>query len=307
MSVYISAFSTESSTLSAPPSVLRSLLAFSKILENSVKQELPIAAAFHAPHLQRPDYEKIMGSSAVLDLPLTGNLRLVLTSSNTSIDGNHFKNLRELLMRALEDVFQSPIYWTNTVETIFKHNSSGESKSKAKVSLSSFGPCLLVKSFLKTATAIQDVEVTVTKPESVTSHQTDANLKSRSGSGDIAIISMAGRFPGASTLEEFWKILSEAQDLHRSIPKDRFDIKDFYDPTGESRNSTISPFGCFIEEPGLFDSRLFRMSPREAKQTGKQYLFISGIPLSLTLIAIDFLILHLSHDILSRNNQPNIE
>lgn len=40
-----------------------------------------------------------------------------------------------------------------------------------------------------------------------------------------------------------------------------------YDPTGKGRNTSHTPFGCFIDEPGLFDPRFFNMSPREATQT----------------------------------------
>lgn len=30
---------------------------------------------------------------------------------------------------------------------------------------------------------------------------------------------------------------------------------------------THTPYGCFIDQPGLFDPRFFNMSPREATQT----------------------------------------
>lgn len=41
----------------------------------------------------------------------------------------------------------------------------------------------------------------------------------------------------------------------------------YYDPMGKIRNTSHTPYGCFIEEPGLFDPLFFNMSPREAKQT----------------------------------------
>lgn len=41
----------------------------------------------------------------------------------------------------------------------------------------------------------------------------------------------------------------------------------YYDPTGKIRNTSHTPYGCFIDEPGLFDPQFFNMSPREAKQT----------------------------------------
>lgn len=51
------------------------------------------------------------------------------------------------------------------------------------------------------------------------------------------------------------------------VPVDRFDIKTHYDPSGKGHNKSHTPFGCFIDRPGLFDPRFFNMSPREAMQT----------------------------------------
>ena len=39
------------------------------------------------------------------------------------------------------------------------------------------------------------------------------------------------------------------------------------DPSGKIENTTLTPYGCFINRPGFFDRRLFNMSPREAAQT----------------------------------------
>ncbi|KAL8723506.1 MAG: hypothetical protein Q9225_000239 [Loekoesia sp. 1 TL-2023] len=78
---------------------------------------------------------------------------------------------------------------------------------------------------------------------------------------------MAGRFPNAADHEKFWELLEAGLDVHRKVPPDRFDIEKHYDPTGKKRNTSHTPYGCFIEEPGLFDPRFFNMSPREATQT----------------------------------------
>lgn len=51
------------------------------------------------------------------------------------------------------------------------------------------------------------------------------------------------------------------------VPNDRFDIDTHCDPSGETKNTIITPYGCFLDRPGFFDARLFNMSPREAAQT----------------------------------------
>lgn len=78
---------------------------------------------------------------------------------------------------------------------------------------------------------------------------------------------MAGRFPEAANHDELWDILTKGLDVHKTIPKDRFNPETHYDPTGKGKNKSHTPYGCFIKEPGLFDPQFFSMSPREAAQT----------------------------------------
>ena len=51
------------------------------------------------------------------------------------------------------------------------------------------------------------------------------------------------------------------------VPADRFDLGSHYNASGKTKNTSLTPFGCFIERPGFFDTKLFNMSPREARQT----------------------------------------
>ena len=84
----------------------------------------------------------------------------------------------------------------------------------------------------------------------------------------IAIVGMSCRFPGgADDTDKYWDLLESGRDAHSKIPADRFDVETHYDPTGEKPNATLTPFGCFVENPGLFDAAFFNMSPKEAEQT----------------------------------------
>lgn len=82
----------------------------------------------------------------------------------------------------------------------------------------------------------------------------------------IAIVGYAGRFPSASDADELWALLCSGTDTHRRIPPDRFDVDAHYDPSGRLPNSMLTQYGCFVDNPGFFDSRFFAVSPREAKQ-----------------------------------------
>jgi naphtho-gamma-pyrone polyketide synthase len=93
-----------------------------------------------------------------------------------------------------------------------------------------------------------------------------ANNSGKMEQSKIAIVGHSGRFPDAASTEAFWELLHEGRDVHRAIPKDRFDAEAHFDPTGKTKNTSRIQHGCFIEEPGLFDARFFNMSPRESCQ-----------------------------------------
>ena len=79
----------------------------------------------------------------------------------------------------------------------------------------------------------------------------------------IAIVGISCRMPGGATdTEKFWDLLEQGLDVHKKMPADRFD-----DPAGKRTNASHTPYGGFIDEPGLFDAALFNISPREAQQT----------------------------------------
>ncbi|KAL4979595.1 hypothetical protein BDW66DRAFT_168156 [Aspergillus desertorum] len=83
----------------------------------------------------------------------------------------------------------------------------------------------------------------------------------------IAVVGMSCRLPGADDLEHFWELLEQGRDVHQHVPPDRYDVQSHTDPTGRRMNTSQTPFGCFIDSPGLFDAGFFDMSPREAGQT----------------------------------------
>ena len=87
-------------------------------------------------------------------------------------------------------------------------------------------------------------------------------------SSKIAVVGMACRFPGgADDTERFWDLLAQGRDVHSHVPPDRFNVDTHVDPTGKNPNTSKTPYGCFVENPGLFDAMFFGMSPREAEQT----------------------------------------
>lgn len=81
----------------------------------------------------------------------------------------------------------------------------------------------------------------------------------------IAVVGMAGRFPGAPDTESLWKLLMERGDAIRPVPADRWDITEPLDPEKE-----IQAVGGFIDGVDQFDAGFFGISPREAAAVDPQ-------------------------------------
>ncbi|MBR7879853.1 type I polyketide synthase [Bacillus velezensis] len=86
---------------------------------------------------------------------------------------------------------------------------------------------------------------------------------------DIAIIGMAGRYPQAENIHEFWENLKEGKNCVTEIPESRWDWRRFENVKSPSGKS-ISKWGGFINDPDCFDPQFFRITPREAETMDPQ-------------------------------------
>ena len=81
---------------------------------------------------------------------------------------------------------------------------------------------------------------------------------------DIAVIGLAGRYPGARDLDEFWRNLLEGRDSITEIPTDRWDHSLYFDPDKDRPGKTYCRWGGFVDGVDEFDARFFQVSPWEA-------------------------------------------
>ena len=177
------------------------------------------------------------------------------------------RSAKVLFHNVIEEILTQPIQWDRVVQGIIE---KAREKAVADCEILVFRTSLPVhdlltglSSQLKELKALtKDVLAWVTKPDK---HTAKPNGTAHS---KIAITGMACRMPGGATdTERFWKLLEDGLDVHRKIPADRFDVDTHFDPEGKKMNTSWTPYGCFIDEPGLFDAPFFNMSPREALQT----------------------------------------
>ncbi|MEU1405784.1 SDR family NAD(P)-dependent oxidoreductase [Streptomyces sp. NPDC005728] len=83
---------------------------------------------------------------------------------------------------------------------------------------------------------------------------------------DVAIISMACRFPGgADDPEALWRLLATGEDAVSEVPAGRWDTHGLYDPDPEATGKAYTLRGGFLDG-GIdrFDAAFFGISPREA-------------------------------------------
>ncbi|WP_161634858.1 acyl carrier protein, partial [Paenibacillus sp. MAEPY2] len=81
---------------------------------------------------------------------------------------------------------------------------------------------------------------------------------------DIAIIGVAGRYPGARNIHEFWENLRSGTDSITEIPSERWDQEQVYDSAPGTPGKTYGRWGGFLDGVDEFDPLFFQISPREA-------------------------------------------
>ncbi|OMF53487.1 hypothetical protein BK141_29420, partial [Paenibacillus sp. FSL R5-0765] len=87
---------------------------------------------------------------------------------------------------------------------------------------------------------------------------------------DIAIIGVAGRYPGARNIHEFWENLRSGTDSITEIPSERWDQEKVYDSAPGTPGKTYGRWGGFLDGVDEFDPLFFQISPREAEMMDPQ-------------------------------------
>jgi iterative type I PKS product template protein len=219
----------------------------------------------HAPHLyNRTHALQILKTldTAFGDQLLNRPIRLLSPADGQPIVA---ATARELLERVVMLILTDLVRWDNVVASVLDHQLS---LSAHEFQVYNVGPSRLVTNLVsKISGKNQQCKTEVVNLKSWILADAQGTTVETADT-KIAIVGMSCRFPGgADDLDLYWDILKEGRDVHQKVPIDRYDVDSHTDPTGQRRNTSLTPFGCFVDEPGLFDAGFFNMSPREAAQT----------------------------------------
>lgn len=255
--LWISASSATSVTVSGPPSTKQKCFGSSEFFRSRKNAPVTIYAPYHAAHLHSEhDIQKILRSQTnTIFSSHTAHFPVCSSVTGKPIQG---ANAFEVLEQALREIVLEPLRW----DKVLTYCASG-SPTEAKVL--AIGPTNLASSVVSALKA-NTAQVTL-EDQSTWTPIAPAGTKKSKREADIAIVGFSGRFPDAANHELFWNLLVKGLDVHRPVPPDRFPVDSHTDPTSKKKNTSHTPFGNFIENPGLFDARFFNMSPREAAQT----------------------------------------
>ncbi|HET8842317.1 MAG TPA: SDR family NAD(P)-dependent oxidoreductase, partial [Ktedonobacteraceae bacterium] len=93
----------------------------------------------------------------------------------------------------------------------------------------------------------------------------------------IAIIGIAGRFPQAGNLQEFWDNLASGKDSVTEIPASRWSLEHYYDPDPETPGKTYCKWMGALDDIDKFDPLFFHITPAEAElMDPQQRLFLES-------------------------------
>lgn len=257
--VYITTVARDACLISGHPLRLALLKQHSPLLQRARCQDAPLIGLWHAGHLY--------GSTEVSQIlePFSNALDGIASPCRTSFSTATGKAIQattpsDLFAHAINDLLRVSVQWPLLEEVlvsatrqdpILSFELSNATRSWLSSPLSEGGERRWV---------FQDLA-------GWGSSSTPRRQGDREIATNIAIVGMSCRFPGADNVSALWDLLEKGRDTCKKIPKDRFDVDTHYDPLGKKNNASHTPYGCFIDQPGLFDPRFFNMSPREATET----------------------------------------
>ncbi|KAI3045616.1 hypothetical protein CBS147352_7723 [Aspergillus niger] len=266
--IYISVVEPDGSVfISGPPSGLREFFNKPGKVQSAPRAPLPVyGGPCHAAHLYDRTHTEWVVSKVnpeIASRRLSGHPLVLSMGDGQPLAG---ENARDLFESATYVLLTSIIRWDSVLAAVKK---LPHWKQDTKLQLETFRPSSPAVHGLISAVQSEYPDCTVSVDD-LGDWIIDNSLEPPTIPIDsrIAVVGMSCRLPGGSDdLQRFWELLEDGRDVHQKVPGNRYDVESHTDMTGRRLNTSHTPFGCFIDSPGLFDASFFDMSPREAGQT----------------------------------------
>ncbi|KUI67140.1 Conidial yellow pigment biosynthesis polyketide synthase [Cytospora mali] len=264
---FISAQAPNGITISGPPRSLARLIV-SEEFKGIRSKELSIYAPFHASHLfSKEDVTDIIQAVSSTEQSKEPTISVLSSSSGAIIDAHGFNSLLEA---AVEQILLQQIHWGYILEGV-QNVLRGLTDPVLKIIPVGTVADQLIYTGLRQTPFSGSVQLPPPGGKPSLKNEpcfSPSPTSGRPGNGrsKIAIVGMSGRFPGANSTEAFWDLLRQGLDVHREVPPLHWNKSTHFDPAGNSKNTSATPYGCWLDDPAAFDARFFNVSPREAPQ-----------------------------------------
>ena len=81
---------------------------------------------------------------------------------------------------------------------------------------------------------------------------------------DVAIVGLAGRYPGAADVDAFWRNLKDGRSCIAEIPQERWDWRAYFDEEKGKPGFIYTKWGGFLDDIDAFDPLFFHIAPKAA-------------------------------------------
>lgn len=167
---------------------------------------MPVHGLAHAAHLPPIDVDYIVGTSPSLETAFPERVKITSTST---CEPYKAITLRDVLVEVLRDGFERPLKLIDTVmATIMSIFGGGD------LDIICIGPTMQARG-LEKGLQSAGVQYTLTRKAEL---RDQSNL--RGGSGLIAVVGMAGRFPQSEDIKSFWELILKGTDAHTTVSVD---------------------------------------------------------------------------------------
>ena len=253
---YVCGESHDSLLISGIPALLREFVATYKLTAS----KLPVYAPFHHPHIYSDkDIEQVLHSFPLALGHLTSKSQLFPQLGEKA---SAPQTLQSLLGAAVKSILQEPLSSDDILRCVKNTVQSEPAQSCIVISVG-------IPHGSKEAITLQENGFLWANKVNIVDDKAimhAASFSKNARQSKLAITGFSGRFPEAENIHAFWDVIHGGVDTHSETPKTRWDVKSHVDPSLKRKNTSATPYGCWLRNPGLFDRSFFSISPREAPQ-----------------------------------------